>query len=190
MQRRLLDATIKLLVSRGYSRLRTADVARVAKVSRGARLHHFRTKDALVLAALEELYRSSTAASEKRLADAGPVPSVRHALEDSAAYYYADEFLAILDVVMSGGMDRALAKKIRAIAYRYRQPLEEKWTRRLAQRGVPLAVARDAIWLLQSVIRGLRVRTLVPHDPRQTKRVTRLALELTEEFLYRNASKR
>ena len=84
--------TILLLIDHGYSELRTADVARVAKVSRGAQLHHFPTKDALVLAALEDLYQATTEASEKRLAEAGPSLGIRHLVQDSEAYYFETSF--------------------------------------------------------------------------------------------------
>jgi AcrR family transcriptional regulator len=180
MQRRLIDATIRLLIERGYSKFRTADVATKAKVSRGALLHHFKTKDALIVAALEELYRSSTAASDNRLQQAGPKLSIKHVIEDSEAYYYADEFLALVELVMSAGRSRTLSEKIRQVTYNYRQPLEERWALRLAEQGIPLQVARDAVWMAQAVIRGIRIRKLVAYDARQVDRVRDLTLRTLE----------
>jgi AcrR family transcriptional regulator len=183
MQRRLLDAAIRLLIDRGYSEFRTADVARVAKVSRGAQLHHFRTKDALVVAALEDLYRSTTEASEKRLADAGSSLDIRHLVQDSEAYYYGEEFLASVDVVISARHNRALADKVANIAAQYRYSVEEKWAQAFAKKGISLDVARDAVWLIHTVLRGMRFRKSVKHSARQVMRVTNLAQQLTEEFI-------
>src|SRR5437763_997275 len=51
----LLDATIRCLVEDGYANTTTARVAERAGVSRGAHLHHFQTRQALVAAAAERL---------------------------------------------------------------------------------------------------------------------------------------
>lgn len=51
----LLEATVACLVELGYARTSTAEVVRRAGVSHGALVHHYRTKDDLVLAALGHL---------------------------------------------------------------------------------------------------------------------------------------
>ncbi len=51
----LLDATIACLVEDGYANTTTSRVAERAGVSRGAHLHHFQTRQALVVAAMEHL---------------------------------------------------------------------------------------------------------------------------------------
>src|SRR5437588_11535114 len=51
----LLDATIACLVQDGYANTTTSRVAERAGVSRGAHLHHFQTRNALVAAAMERL---------------------------------------------------------------------------------------------------------------------------------------
>ena len=55
MRARLLEATIECLVERGWAGTSTTVVSQRAGVSRGAQLHHFPTKNALVLAAVEHL---------------------------------------------------------------------------------------------------------------------------------------
>jgi AcrR family transcriptional regulator len=55
MQRRVLEATIDCLHEVGYSRTTTIMVAARAGVSRGAQLHHFRTKKELVTVAVRHL---------------------------------------------------------------------------------------------------------------------------------------
>src|SRR3954453_15810636 len=51
----LLDATLECLVEDGYANTTTARVAERAGLSRGAHLHHFRTRDALLAAAADHL---------------------------------------------------------------------------------------------------------------------------------------
>ncbi len=51
----LLDATISCLVEDGYANTTTARVSQRAGLSRGAHLHHFQTRQALLAAAMEHL---------------------------------------------------------------------------------------------------------------------------------------
>ncbi len=67
----LLDATIAWLVEDGYANTTTSRVAERAGVSRGAHLHHFQTRQALVAAAIEHLARRR---SEELLRAAGAAP--------------------------------------------------------------------------------------------------------------------
>ena len=55
MRARLLDATIECLVTYGYAGTTTPRVAQLAGVTRGAQIHHFRSKEDLVVAAIEHL---------------------------------------------------------------------------------------------------------------------------------------
>src|SRR5512132_1726013 len=54
-QQRLLEATVECLVEHGWSGATTTVIAERAGVSRGAQLHHYPTRAALVLAAVEHL---------------------------------------------------------------------------------------------------------------------------------------
>jgi len=55
MRERLLDATIECLVEYGYTGTTVTRIADRAGVTRGAQVHHFRTKDDLVTAAVKHL---------------------------------------------------------------------------------------------------------------------------------------
>jgi AcrR family transcriptional regulator len=187
MRRRLLDAAIALLIERGYSGFRVAEVANVAQVSRGGQLHHFRTKDSMVLAALEELYRRSDRVTERNLARAAGAPALQALAEDGQQFFFGANFLASVDVLMSAAKDPALARKVKQIAYRHRVRIEENWARHVAASGIPLGVARDIVWLVQAVYRGLVFRTRVRHSAEQVKRVERLLSGLVEGFLERKA---
>ncbi len=55
MRARLLEATVDCLVERGFAGTSTTLVSERAGVSRGAQLHHFPTKNDLVVAAVEHL---------------------------------------------------------------------------------------------------------------------------------------
>ncbi len=54
-QNRLLDATIECLIERGWAGTSTTEIVRRAGVSRGAQVHHYPTKEDLVVAAVQHL---------------------------------------------------------------------------------------------------------------------------------------
>ena len=68
-QAALLDATIDCLVEYGYVHTTTARVAERAGFSRGAQVHHFPTKAALVTAAVEHLARRRSDELRERVPD-------------------------------------------------------------------------------------------------------------------------
>src|SRR5680860_83472 len=55
MRQRLLEATVECLVEFGWSGTSTTLVSKRAGVSRGAQLHHFPSKQDLVVAAVEHI---------------------------------------------------------------------------------------------------------------------------------------
>lgn len=57
MRARLVEATLQCLVSEGYAGTTVSKIVAAARVSRGAPVHHFPTKAALIEAAAEKLVR-------------------------------------------------------------------------------------------------------------------------------------
>ena len=75
---RLLDCVLDLLVANGYEGISIRRVATVAGVSIGAVQHHFRTKDALLAAAMDRVSHQFQERLERRLAPgAGPAEVLR-----------------------------------------------------------------------------------------------------------------
>ncbi len=113
MRQRLLDATIECLVERGWSGTSTTLVSERAGVSRGAQLHHFPTKNDLVLAAVEHLW--STRDVEYRAAlEALPespdrVHQVVHVLGEQ---FSSDMFEAALELWVAARSDTALHERV------------------------------------------------------------------------------
>lgn len=70
-RRKLFDATVELLIERGYAGTSTQDVAKRAGVSRGAMLHHFPTRADLMSATLANLYQTEL---DGILEDLGSLP--------------------------------------------------------------------------------------------------------------------
>ena len=109
MRERLLDATIECLISHGWSGTSTTLVSQRAGVSRGAQLHHFPTKNALVLASVVHLSERRAAELEQAAAN---LPRgkrrTRALLEMFAEHYTGDVFTAALELWVAARTDPEL----------------------------------------------------------------------------------
>ena len=94
MRQRLLEATVECLVEHGWSGTSTTLVSQRAGVSRGAQLHHFPTKNDLVLAAVEhlselrgeELREAARRAAQRQAAYPGGARDVRRPLHQPGVH--------------------------------------------------------------------------------------------------------
>jgi AcrR family transcriptional regulator len=151
----LLDATIRCLVEEGYANTTTARVAELAGVSRGAHLHHFQTRSALVAAAVEHL---RIRRAEELMAAADALPSgperVTQALDLLWRSYTSPLFQGALDLWSAGRTDAELREHLVKIEREF-----DRQTMELARRLFPQAAERPdfekLIELAASTIRGL-----------------------------------
>lgn len=165
MRRRLVEATAQVLRKKGYAGLRTEEVSRIAKVSRGAQLHHFPTKESLVLATAEFLLRDSLEKGLARSANAVHCDDPLEALiQDAMAFFFGPDFNVILDLVLAGNRNSELREDIFVWARKNRMDVESAWVDVLVMHGIPRDKAEKVLWLTISIIRGFTVRALWQHD--------------------------
>jgi len=158
-QLRLLDATVDCLIGYGWSGTTTTLVAQRAGVSRGAQLHHYPTKAALVLAAVAHL--ATRRAQEIRAAL--PVRRLDRAVELLAAAFTGPLYAAALEVWVAARTDPALRAAL--------VPLEARVGRELHHLAVDLFGAdetrprvREAVQATLDLLRGLGVANLLSDD--------------------------
>ena len=165
MQLRLVEASAVVLRRKGYAGLRTDEVARVAKVSRGALQHHFPSKDSLIVATAQHLLEASLQRGQKRAASAAAaLDPIEAIIADGMEFFLGPDFGVVLDLVLAGGKDRSLRDQIYGHARTSRLDVEDAWLNLLTDRGVPRPKAEKILWLTISIIRGLAVRALWQKD--------------------------
>jgi AcrR family transcriptional regulator len=179
----LLDATIECLVEHGYENTTTSRVAARAGVSRGAHLHHFQTRQALLAAAMERLAERRGA---ELLAAAEDLPEGRERLVQGLdllwASYANPLFHAALDLWSHARTDPDLRERLVPVERRL-----DRQTLTIARRLFPaLAEQPDfdrLIELAVSTIRGLALLdTLHPGDGRNRKQWRYSRARLVELF--------
>lgn len=172
MRARLLEATVDCLVERGFAGTSTTLVSERAGVSRGAQLHHFPTKNDLVVAAVEHLTEKrghELAAAAAKLPDGGP-RRTRAVLEMLADHFTGKVFSAALELWVAARTDAAL---LEAVA-----PLEQRIGRETHRLTVELLGLdesapgnRELVQATLDLVRGLGLADTITDDARRRAHV-------------------
>lgn len=118
---RLLDSAVHCLIERGYAGLTTTLVAEKTGVSRGALLHHFPSRAALVDATIRHVFARLTAEFQLRFESLEPGVDRAHAgLDLLWSAYACDENLAALDLYVAARTDPELVASIQPAAVQHR----------------------------------------------------------------------
>ncbi len=179
MRGRLIRAAFEVMKRRGYSGFRVAEVHKLAGVSRGAQLHHFPTKDSLVLAALDHVFFLSRQRTEQRIRRKSQTEDPFAAvMADSHDFFFGDHFWVALDILMSAGKNRKVRDRVIEIARQQRPPAERIWLDMLLSAGVPRDQAEDLLWITVSIVRGHAIRALWQNEPQRFERHFKLWREM------------
>ena len=180
---RLLNATIKLLESKGFSRFRVADAVAIAGVSRGAQTHHFATKDELIEAAIGELFEKAveTAHNERKTMPEGDL--LERAAEHVAAFIQGDLYKVSLHLLISAGFAEHFADGVRAISARSRGTLDQLWIDRFVNSGASVPHAEEAFGILSNSLRGLLIQERIGDEAGDSDAVKALTLKLVKRHL-------
>ena len=172
MRARLLEATVELLVEQGYAGTSTTLVSERAGVSRGAQLHHFPTKQDLVVAAVAAPDRGP-----RRRAGRGRARSCRPGRRRTRAvlqvlgdHFTSPVFTAALELWVAARTDPALLAEV--------APLEQKVGRETHRMTVELLGAdesqpgvRELVQATLDLVRGLGLADTISDDTRRRSRI-------------------
>lgn len=183
-RRKILDAAVQLLGERGYAGLRTADVAIAAGVSKGAQTHHFPSKDDLVVAVVEHVFRRASERARDRARPARTVDeAIKALIDDGQEFFFSELFLIALDLAIQGRLQSSADNALTELSAATRLPVEARWRAALIDSGVPTAMADDLLWLTLSIVRGLAIRRLWQHDPPRFRRLFALWRKMVATYL-------
>jgi AcrR family transcriptional regulator len=183
MRARLLEATVQCLVEHGWSGTSTTLVSQRAGVSRGAQLHHFPTKNDLVLAAVEHV----TLAREDGLDDLddldGLGPRTRAVLAALAELYTGPLFTAAHELWVAARTDPALRRAVIELEARVGRDAHR---RTVAALGIDETAPgnRELVQATLDLVRGLGLaNTLTDDAARRARILDRWAAVLDDELV-------
>lgn len=165
-QRRLLDATVECLVEVGWAGITTTLVAERAGVSRGAQLHHYPTKAALVLAAVAHLIDRR---GQELAAEAAGLPSlpmaerVDRVVDLLSAVFTGPLFVAALELWVAARTDPALREALVPLEARFGRDVHRLAVRMLGADEAHPGV-RQSVQATLDLLRGLGVASLLTDD--------------------------
>jgi AcrR family transcriptional regulator len=166
---RLLDATIECLVRYGYAGTTTARVAEMAGVTRGAQVHHFRSKNDLVIAALQHLAAKRAAAVVGRVSDLttarDPIGTVLDLLWE---IHQGSMFIATVELWVAGRTDPALGREVS----KFESIVVGNLITAVGQ-VVPEEVNKpmlDFLYTAMDALRGILISSFVDSDPGRARR--------------------
>jgi AcrR family transcriptional regulator len=183
-RKQLLEAAAKLIRQNGFGGLRTIEVASLAGVSRGALLHHFPSKHALVVAVLNYVNEITFAQSTRRaqLARSSGDP-IEEIIKDAQEFFLGDYFFIELAIAMSDESTRRLRRETHQFTRQTRFSIEAAWLDTLISSGIPRQLASDVLALTLSAVRGFSVRMLIENDPAQFTRLMNVWRDIIRQHL-------
>ncbi|HET6166651.1 MAG TPA: TetR/AcrR family transcriptional regulator [Marmoricola sp.] len=188
MRQRLLDATFQCLVERGWSGTSTTLVSERAGVSRGAQLHHFPTKNDLVLAAVEHI---ATVRRDELAEAAAALPRGKHrtreVLELLGEHFTAGAFSAALELWVAARNDPQLLAAVEPF-----ERLTGRETHRLTVEMLDVDEskpgARELVQATLDLIRGLGLANTISDDQARRTRILDRWAEVLDDELPRRAT--
>ncbi len=173
MRARLLDATVACLFERGYARTTTTLIARRARVSRGAQLHHFKTKEALVTTAVQHLFEQRTREFREAFAR---VPAgadrVAAAVDLLWSMISGPTFYAWLELLVAARTDARLRRSVTGISRKFVDEVFRNFHDLFPAAG---AAAEAAPGFAFAALQGLALDHMVipdaPHIPQVIERL-------------------
>ncbi|CAN5740870.1 TetR/AcrR family transcriptional regulator [soil metagenome] len=167
---RLLDATIDCLVRYGYGGTTTPRVAEMAGVTRGAQVHHFGSRDDLLLAALQYLATKRIGAGVPRFDDsvtkaADPLGAM---LDIAWEIHTGPIFIPVVELWVAGRTDKALGREVA----RFEEIAMGALIGAVAE-FAPEAIRRpmlEFMYVSMDTLRGILIASFVDSDPTRALR--------------------
>jgi AcrR family transcriptional regulator len=179
----IVESAIKCFVEMGYARTTTTVIAEKAGLSRGAMLHHFPSKSAIVRAAVEHLNAKRLRAFRKSMAKPGTEGDhVRQGVEAYWSHVKHPMFVAFFELAVASRTDPELAAILR--------PAQEAFDREWEQtaldlfpewrgKGEKFGLALD---LSRYVLEGMAISFLTHKETERDKRVLQYLEEKLREL--------
>lgn len=165
-QARLIEATLDLLIERGYAAATTAAIAARAGVTRGALHHHFAGKDDLVVQSVQHLLRRWIGEIRQVAAQVRSGGLSLPAFVDRMWELFSGRFfLVTLEHVTAARHNPFLREQLVAVTREFHAALDETWHDVFDGAGLRESEVEAAFNATLCLMRGMRLQTILRDDP-------------------------
>lgn len=168
-QARVLEASVEVVLEKGFSGLTTTDVAERAGVSRGAQAHYFRTREDLLLAALKYMAQDGTkltiANAERARATDDPLEGF---IQDAEQFFFGRNYPAWIDLMVASRTKPDFRERLVPAIVEWRRDVNETWLAVFSEIGIPDDQATQILQFTNNLLRGMALTSLWDDD-RETR---------------------
>ncbi len=190
-QQRIINAAIEILYVEGYAAATTHSIAARAGVSRGAMLHHFSSKDDLMLAVVRAAHERDSVYLREGLTKIGDPLERYFALPDLAwEVMSGPSGIAVLEIMMSSRSNSALAERLAPLQSEISEESQDRIMQLMQDAGLRRdAISRDFANLAVAAIRGFSIEAMFDKDTKRVKNSLKSFKTLIREYQTRNAGR-
>lgn len=189
MRARLRAATEQLIAEVGVEAASAAAIALRCGVSRGAMLHHYPTRDALIVDTAAHFWQRA------RDIVASLSDDVSNGRTDVATFvdrlyeevFRANALVTMLDLMVSGRSETRIGEAVNRILTDLFASYEDLGVQAFQSSGLPPERIRVIITLIVSTLRGLRIQDNINPDENRVRAVLALLAEAVELLLQSQA---
>ncbi len=165
-QQRILNAAIELLYNEGYVAATTHKIAERAGVSRGAMLHHFPSKDDLMLAVVRAAHERDSISLRAGLAKISDPLERYFALPDLAwEVMSGPSGIAVLEIMMSSRSNSALGARLAPLQAEIESESQARFRQLMHDAGLRgEAINRELANFAVAAIRGFSIEAMFRKD--------------------------
>lgn len=186
---RLLDAAVECLIEYGYAGTSTPLVCKRANLSRGAQLHHFATKDELLLAAMEHLARrrfqelSEQARKIVPSMSSDPAKRMRTAIDLLWRTFSADLYFGALELWVAARTNPALRTEVHRIERYLGKEVQALFHDLFPSEITDSREGSEALRAQTYLLRGLALTRLLRDGPGDEERMLDVAAKLLTDVV-------
>ena len=175
MRKRLVEATLATLVEAGYSGTTVSAIVRRAGVSRGAQLHHFPSKQQLMLETAEHLLKRAYKVMGEVLLAVATEDDRAQAVVESAwkELYGSQAFGAYFELAQAAQHDADLAQALKALSQRFGRTISLASAHYFESRAGAVSSAESLFSMTHWVLGAIGATRHLQKDAEQTREMVR-----------------
>ncbi len=165
-QAKILCAAQKLIAERGLAHTSTQDIACEAQVSRGAMLHHFPTRSALIQAAYADMLQTEASLVKQFARTLEPGQTRLKALTNYIwERYQTGVFQVSMDYISEARVDAVELDSVSKESKKFNDALNDVWHVELAEFGCDAQTRQAMMNEFMCLVRGMAFQSQWRKDP-------------------------